>query len=174
MGATREPHKEVGQQSRQSGSQRRRRSTGYTLVELTLIGVVLAILTAIAVPAYRGYNDRLKLSQCESDLRSIALAIERFRTANGFHPPDSLAQLPGVPVTDPWGNPYQYLNFDSTDPGVTGKIRKDHNLHPLNSEFDLYSMGADGDSRPPLTAQASRDDVIWARDGAFVGLASDY
>jgi hypothetical protein len=27
---------------------------------------------------------------------------------------------------------------------------------------------------PPLTAQSSRDDVVWARDGAFVGLASDY
>jgi general secretion pathway protein G len=53
-------------------------------------------------------------------------------------------------------------------------IRKDHNLHPLNSEFDLYSLGKDGRSSPPLTAQASRDDVIWARDGDFVGLASDY
>jgi general secretion pathway protein G len=57
---------------------------------------------------------------------------------------------------------------------VKGKIRKDHNLHPLNSEFDLYSMGADGASVSPLTAKASRDDVIWGRDGSFVGLASDF
>ena len=53
-------------------------------------------------------------------------------------------------------------------------IRKDHNLHPLNSEFDLYSFGKDGQSQSPLTAKASRDDVIWARDGGFVGLAEDY
>jgi general secretion pathway protein G len=57
---------------------------------------------------------------------------------------------------------------------VSGKIRKDHNLHPLNSEFDLYSIGPDGSSSPPLTARASQDDIIWARDGAFVGPAEDY
>lgn len=174
MGAAFEPHTEVGQQTAESGRQRRKRSAGYTLVELTLIGVVLAILAALAIPAYRGHLDKMKLTQCASDLRSIALAIERYRTTHGFHPPDLLSELSDIPTQDPWGNPYQYLNFNSGDPGVTGKIRKDHNLHPLNSEFDLYSMGADGDSKAPLTARASRDDVIWARDGGFVGLASDY
>jgi general secretion pathway protein G len=66
------------------------------------------------------------------------------------------------------------MNFNANIPGIYGKIRKDHNLHPLNSEFDLYSMGADGDSKSPLTAKASRDDIIWARDGDFVGLAEDF
>ena len=75
---------------------------------------------------------------------------------------------------DPWGFDYRYLNFAADAPGVKGQIRKDHNLHPLNSEFDLYSVGPDGESRAPLTAKASRDDVIWARDGAFVGIARDY
>jgi general secretion pathway protein G len=86
----------------------------------------------------------------------------------------SLADVPGVPAADPWGNPYAYLNFAAPIPGVQGMIRKDHNLHPLNSEFDLYSLGADGDSQPALTAKASQDDVIWARDGSFIGLASDF
>jgi general secretion pathway protein G len=139
-----------------------------------LVGIVLAVLAAIAVPAYKGRIDRLKVGQCAADLRDIALAIERYRTTNGFYPPDALAQLSGIPLTDPWGNSYQYLNFNSTDPSVMGKIRKDHNLHPLNTEFDLYSLGADGASSPPLTAQNSQDDVVWARDGGFVGLASDY
>jgi general secretion pathway protein G len=75
---------------------------------------------------------------------------------------------------DPWGREYQVLNFTSPIPGLNGKIRTDHTLHPLNSEFDLYSFGKDGESRSPLTARASRDDVIWARDGDFVGLAEDY
>jgi general secretion pathway protein G len=35
-------------------------------------------------------------------------------------------------------------------------------------------MGADGASAAPLTAKASQDDVIWARDGSFVGLASEF
>jgi general secretion pathway protein G len=45
---------------------------------------------------------------------------------------------------------------------------------PINSDFDLYSLGKDGKSAGPLTALASRDDVILANDGRFVGLASDY
>jgi general secretion pathway protein G len=173
MSAALGPHREVGQQIA-SAAHRRRRLRGYTLLELALAGAVLAILAAVAVPSYRGHLEKLKVGRAAADLRQIALAIERFRTAFGPGLPDSLKQLPGVPTDDPWGTPYQYLNFASGDPGVTGKIRKDHNLHPLNSEFDLYSMGADGDSKAPLTAKPSRDDVIWARDGGFVGLASDF
>jgi hypothetical protein len=47
------------------------------------------------------------------------------------------------------------------------------NYVPINSECDLYSMGADRQTVAPLTAKASRDDVIMANDGAFFGLASD-
>ncbi len=93
-----------------------------------------------------------------------------------FEIPETLAEL-GLDANlleDPWGREYQFLSFNSSIPGIKGKIRKDHNLHPLNSEFDLYSFGKDGESQSPLTAKASRDDVIWARDGGFVGLAEDY
>ena len=40
--------------------------------------------------------------------------------------------------------------------------------------LDLYSMGKDEQTVPPLTASVSKDDVIWANDGGFIGLASDY
>ncbi len=58
--------------------------------------------------------------------------------------------------------------------GQADRARKDHNLHPLNSDFDLYSMGPDGKSQPALTAKVSWDDVIRASDGGFVGRASRY
>ena len=45
---------------------------------------------------------------------------------------------------------------------------------PLNSTYDLYSMGKDGQSQSPLTAKASLDDVIRANDGGFIGLAAHY
>jgi general secretion pathway protein G len=35
-------------------------------------------------------------------------------------------------------------------------------------------MGKDGDSKAPLTAKASRDDIIRANNSAFIGLATDY
>lgn len=135
--------------------------------------VIAALLVAIAVPSYARVIQRQKTAQAERDLRVIALAIERYRAQHGT-PPEALSQL-GIPIArDPWDQEYQFLNFSSTAPGVKGKIRKDHNLHPLNSEFDLYSIGPDGRSSPPLTARGSRDDIIWARDGGFVGPAEDY
>ena len=77
-------------------------------------------------------------------------------------------------MQDPWGNPYQYLNL--SDPKLKGKgqARKDHNLVPINSDFDLYSMGKDGASVSPLTAKASRDDIVRANNGRFIGRAKDY
>jgi len=45
---------------------------------------------------------------------------------------------------------------------------------PINSDFDLYSMGKDGRSVAPLTAKDSRDDIVRANDGGYVGLASEF
>jgi general secretion pathway protein G len=47
-------------------------------------------------------------------------------------------------------------------------------LVPINSTYDLYSMGKDGKTKAPITAQDSRDDIIRANDGLFIGLASDF
>jgi len=101
------------------------------------------------------------------------MQIEKYRGIH-FRSPESLSDVLTPILKDPWGNDYQYLSFSSTQPDVKGKIRKDHNLHPLNSEFDLYSNGPDGQSVPALTGATSRDDVIWARDGSFIGTAADY
>ena len=147
---------------------------GFTVLELMTAVAVGALLVSIAVPLYRERIERLRVHQAEQELAGIAIAIESFRTANNFQLPQSLDEVHGIPAADPWGNPYAYLDFAADIPGIKSKIRKDHNLHPLNSEFDLYSLGADGDSRPALTSRASQDDVIWARDGSFIGLASDF
>ena len=64
------------------------------------------------------------------------------------------------------------LNFETVK--GKGKMRKDRFLVPINSDYDLYSMGEGGTSVPPLTAKSSRDDIIRANDGQFVGLAEKY
>jgi general secretion pathway protein G len=141
-------------------------------MELMTVLVVVGLLAAIALPSYAAIIERQKIGQARLDLLGIAMRIEQYRTLQ-FSLPESLEALGDIPK-DPWGRDYQFLNFASPAPGIKGKIRKDHNLHPLNSEFDLYSLGKDGQSRAPLTARASRDDVIWARDGGFVGPAEDF
>ena len=45
---------------------------------------------------------------------------------------------------------------------------------PYRRQYDLYSVGPDGESVPPLTAKHSRDDIVMANDGGFIGVASDY
>jgi general secretion pathway protein G len=75
-------------------------------------------------------------------------------------------------LLDPWGNPYQYLNHYTMK--GNGQARKDRFLKPLNSDYDLYSMGKDGQSSPPLQAKPSLDDVIRASNGSYVGLASNF
>ena len=75
-------------------------------------------------------------------------------------------------MLDPWGNAYVYQSF--TGLKGKGKMRKDKSLNPLNTQYDLYSLGRDGDSRLPLAPKVSHDDVILAFDGAFIGLASDF
>ena len=145
---------------------------GFTLVELLLALLISSILATIAVNSYEAYMERLKIGQAKTDLLLIESELERFYTINLSYP-GSLGQLTGqIPLLDPWGNPYQYLNITTTK--GKGKVRKDHNLVPLNTDYDLYSMGKDGKSVSPLTAKASRDDIIRANNGGFIGLASEY
>ena len=54
-----------------------------------------------------------------------------------------------------------------------GKVRKDKNLGPLNRDYDLQFMGADGKTTTPLTTKASRDDTFRDANGGFIGLAAD-
>jgi general secretion pathway protein G len=58
--------------------------------------------------------------------------------------------------------------------GAAAQARKDRFLVPLNTDFDLYSVGRDGESVPALTAAKSRDDVVRAANGSFIGLASKF
>ncbi len=146
---------------------------GFTLVELLIAIAIIAILVAIAVPSYSSYRDRVLVAQAKSDILSLSAALTQYYSDNrGF--PNSLADIGKGGMLDPWNHPYQYLNLTPLNPGLKGKVRKDKNLVPINSDYDLYSMGKDGASVSPLTAKASRDDIVRASDGRFVGLASDY
>lgn len=146
---------------------------GFTLVELLIAIAIIAMLVAIAVPSYSSYRDRVLVAQAKSDIRSLEIAIAQYYVDNrGF--PDSLADIGKAAMLDPWNHPYQYLKLTPLDHGLMGKVRKDKILVPINSDFDLYSMGKDGASASPLTAKASHDDIVRASDGRFVGLASDY
>ena len=149
---------------------------GFTVVELVITVLIVGILSAIAIPNYLRYLEKDKEATAISDINTISWKLKAIMMEDPTALPPDLAQINvgnTLPLIDPWGNPYQYLPIYGR-PGNLNNTRKDHNLHPINSDFDLYSMGPDGDSGKPLTAGKSRDDIIRANDGAFVGKASTY
>jgi general secretion pathway protein G len=143
---------------------------GVTLLEIMFALAMVAVLSAIAVPAYRAHLARVDIARAIGDVHDIGLSLERWQLNNGRFP-DTLAEAGLGGRVDPWGNPYRYLNMDGAN---RGDMRKDKNLVPINTDFDLYSAGMDGESVPPLTARKSQDDIVRASNGAFVGLGSDY
>ena len=152
----------------------RQRVRGFTLVELLLAVAILGTLSAIAVPTYNNYTDNARNSSAIADIKGIELEIVKFQAERG-RPPNDFAEA-GLPTRlDPWGRPYQYLRlqFPGIDPKTIHGHRKDKNLNPLNADFDLYSMGKDGESEPQLKNKGY-DDIVRANNGAFVGLGSEY
>lgn len=151
-----------------------RQQQAFTLVEILITLVVIGALAAIAIPSYQSYLERNKRSPAIKDIAELSMAIERFHTENGTYPANLAALGAGLPTTDPWGNAYQYLGIDVIPAPNTGHVRRDKNMNPLNSDYDLYSMGPDGETAKQLTAAKARDDIVRAGNGGFIGLASEH
>jgi general secretion pathway protein G len=132
---------------------------------------ILSTLAAIAVPAYTNSINRAKGARAIGDIRALEKDIVTYELQNGA-PPLSLADIGRDALLDPWQHPYEYLNFSTIE--GKGPMRKDRFLVPLNSTYDLYSKGKDGESKPPLNNPESWDDIIRANDGGYVGLAAGY
>jgi general secretion pathway protein G len=125
---------------------RRRAASGFTLIEVMVVVVILSILAAIVVPNVMSSPDEARIVKAKQDIRALESALNLYRLDNYVYPSteqgiQALVTRPTTPPepqnwkaegyidrlpSDPWGHPYQYLS-----PGQNG-------------EFDLYSMGADG------------------------------
>lgn len=144
---------------------------GWTLIEALLVLAILSVIAAILVPFLVQTIERTKVRRAIVDMRLIDSEIERYRDREDDLP-RSLDELPLGRGPDPWGRSYVYFLFEG--PGWRGRARKDRFLVPINSEYDLYSVGPDGASRPPLQNPVSFDDVVRANDGQFYGLGRDF
>lgn len=145
-------------------------SVGFSLVELLLVIGLLAVLVAIALPLYENYRLKVQDHQAEQDIIAMSMQVTNFWQNNRAYPA-SLADIGMAGKLDPWGRPYIYYDVAANG---KGGARKDKALNPLNTDFDLYSLGPDGQSKLQITQKASLDDIIRANDGTFVGVAADY
>lgn len=118
---------------------------GFTLIELMVVVVIMAILAAIAVPKLMDRPDEARIVKAKQDISAISSALQLYKLDNYRYPTtdQGLEALVKEPTTepvpknwkpylqqlpkDPWGNNYIYLS-----PGEHG-------------DFDLYTLGADGE-----------------------------
>lgn len=154
---------------------RQRHCSGFALVEIMVIAAIIATLSMIAVPTLRAYTEKSRTARAIGDIRMLEKEIMSYY-ADNFRFPASLENIGRGDFLDPWGTPYQYFKIGQGKGkkgkgGLAGQARKDRFLVPINSDYDLYSMGPDKKTNLPLNSKAGRDDIVRANNGAFVGPA---
>ena len=123
---------------------RRRPETGFTLIEVMVVIVILGVLAALIVPRVLGRPDEARIVAAKQDIASIMQALKLYKLDNRRYPSTeqglkALVERPSIAPqpdnwksyleklpNDPWGSPYQYLS-----PGLKGDV-------------DVLSFGADG------------------------------
>ncbi|WP_341893585.1 prepilin-type N-terminal cleavage/methylation domain-containing protein [Variovorax sp. YR752] len=147
-----------------------RRARGFTVIEVMIAVGLVAVLLGVAMPLYNDYRERVRESIAVQDIAAMASLVQRFQL-DSRELPDSLADIGSAGKLDPWGRPYVYYNVEANG---KGHARKDRRLNPLNTDFDLYSLGRDGKTKPQVSQKDSLDDLIRANNGRYVGLAANY
>ena len=148
-----------------------RASRGFTVIEMAIVLMIAGVIIAISVPRLQNYIERNRVAQSIVEIGEMNTRIRQYEVSKAMLP-DTLADVGFGGRLDPWSQPYEYVNLRTAPTSV--KARKDKLLKPLNSDYDLYSIGPDGLTAPSVTHAKSRDDVIRARDGQFIGTALDF
>jgi general secretion pathway protein G len=146
-----------------------RRAAGFTLVELSIAIAIVGVMAALGITNYRGYIERVRVAKAIVDLKGIGVQLD-VKKINDELLPVSLV-VAGLAKNDPWGRPYRYLRLAG---GAPAAARRDQFNVPLNSDYDLYSVGKDGRTRPKVSDPDSHDDVVRGANGAYYGLGRNY
>ncbi len=114
-------------------------SSGFTLIEVMVVVVIIGMLAAIVVPRVMVQQEKAAITKAKSDISQLSTALKLYKLDNFKYPTTSegletlasegkrrsyIETLPN----DPWGNPYQYLypgehlNFDIWSLGANGQI----------------------------------------------------
>ncbi len=147
---------------------------GFTLIELLIVIGIIGTLSAIAVPNYLKYKNNAEIVVAITDIRLIEKQISLFLVDNP-QLPNNLSIVPNIPTNDPWRNPYRYLRIGGIFPvgPVMTAARRNMMDAPVNTDYDLYSMAKDGATNKSFKVPVSKDDVVRAYEGRYVGLVSE-
>jgi general secretion pathway protein G len=92
--------------------------SGFTLIEIILVVVIIGILAGIGIPQIKGKSESAKIAKGQSGIRTLAMAIQEYEIINGDYPSSLeglLDESKGGPFLekkvipkDPWDNSYLY------------------------------------------------------------------
>lgn len=128
---------------------KKRTDSGFTLIELMVVVVIIGILAGLIVPRIMGSDDKAREAKAKMQIESLETALKLYKLDNGGYPTTeqglrALVEAPtggnlpknwrqggylekGRTPKDPWGKEFVYVS-----PGSHG-------------DFDLSSLGADGE-----------------------------
>ena len=118
--------------------------SGFTLIEILIVVVILGILGAVVVPNILSRPDTARVQAAQTDLRALSQTLEIYRLDNFQYPSseqglESLVDRPsGFPEPKNW-NPEGYLKKLPTDPWGSPYL-----YEKTGSSYSLASLGADG------------------------------
>jgi general secretion pathway protein G len=142
-----------------------RKNSGFTLVELLMVIAIISILSTLAIPSYNNYRDKTKNGRAMGEIRMLSTEISGYILDKGVQPPDGQPGLIAIGrggFKDPWGNDYEY-KFTPAQQDKAG-------FKELNTDYDLYSKGKDGQSFAASPNPVNLDDIARLNNGMFVGL----
>jgi len=124
------------------------RQRGFTLIELMIVIAIVAILVALAVPAYRDYAIRSKIAECINGAAVAKVQVSEYRQSLGAWPPSAA----DAGIISPAGESHFCTGFINYD-GSTGAFTIDVNEAAVNPAIV-------GEIQPTLTPTATASGII--------------
>lgn len=142
-----------------------KKTHGFTLIELMITVVVVAIIAAIAVPSYQQYIERKDLAIARQEALRIAAELERFKAKNFSYKGFDASYLYTYESTDADGNPATASYYNKT----TGQL-----LLPLGSTSSTakytLTLANGGTGHKPLTIVKNGDGTETVDSASVNGL----
>lgn len=121
-----------------------RRQSGFTLIEILVVVVILGIMAALVVPKIMSRPDQARVVKAKQDLLALENALDLYKLDNGFYPSNEqgLQALVKKPSSDPQPNNWHsYIKHLPKDPWGRAYMYKNPGEQ---GEIDIYTYGADG------------------------------
>lgn len=121
-------------------------NSGFTLIELMIVIVIIAILAGVIGPRFFGQTDKAKVSSAKSQIMNFKTALIQYQMDNGNFPTtdQGLKALVEKPSSDPIPSGYADKGYLDGKTIPQDPWKHDYVYTSDGSDFEIISLGADG------------------------------